>query len=66
MPLKKTVKTRNILADGFQITGKLEIGNHDLFERWLNKNYEYDRKETIDEIIFEMVEIKNGRKREKF
>lgn len=66
MPLNKTVKTRIILTDEFQINGKLEIGNHDLFERWLNKNYEYDRKETIDEIIFEMVDIKNGRKRKEF
>lgn len=66
MPLNKVVTTRIILTDGFQINGKLEIGNHDLFERWLNKHYEYDRKETIEEIIFEMMEIKNGRKREEF
>lgn len=67
--LHKIVKCRIIMADGFQIEGDLRIGNVQLFERWINKNIEYDRKQDITEIVFEMMkttEVKNGRKGKEF
>ena len=69
MALEKIVKCRVILLDGFQVNGDLKISNYHDFNKWLGKNIEYDHAEDVNEIIFEMVkvkEVKNGRKRKEF
>ena len=69
MALEKIVRCRIILPDGFQVNGDFKISNSYDFERWLYKNVEYDHKQDITEIIFEMVdvkEVKDGRKGKEF